>query len=262
MFLAKGIKLQHLGAFVVGILVGFLGGVFGKGGSAIATPLLSLIGYPGFLAVASPLPATIPGTLVASGEYWQSHLLDWQIVWWSIAMGIPATILGSLLTKFTGARPLLIVTGILVLGFGLSFLFLPKEKGSQGSSPLEPKENHPPHWRLRLVLIATGVGIVSGLLANAGGFLLAPAYARFLGQPIKKSFACSLAVSAVLALPGTIVHAYLGHISWTVTGLIALGSVPFSFLGAWIAIRTKPSRLERLYGLVLTALGVFFLFHL
>jgi uncharacterized membrane protein YfcA len=260
---AKGGKLQHLGAFIIGIIVGFLGGLFGKGGSAIATPLLSLIRYPGFIAVASPLPATIPGTLVASGEYWESHLLDWQIVWWSIAVGVPATILGSVFTKFTGARPLLIATAILVLGFGLSFLFLPRERKSGGSSPDQSvPETRPSYWRVRLVLIATGVGIISGLLANAGGFLLAPAYSRFLRQPIKKSFACSLAVSAVLAVPGTVVHAYLGHISWTVTGLVALGSVPFSYLGARIAIRTKASRLERVYGFVLTALGTFFLYRL
>jgi hypothetical protein len=122
-------------------------------------------------------------------------------------------------------------------------------------------EARPSYWHLRLVLVATGVGIISGLLANAGGFLLAPAYARFLKQPIKRSFACSLAVSAVLALPGTIVHAWLGHISWTVAGLIALGSVPFSYLGAKIAIHTKSSRLERIYGFVLTMLGAFFLLH-
>src|ERR1019366_3729213 len=71
--LTKGGEMQHLGAFVVGIVAGFLGGLFGKGGSAIATPLLSLVGYPGFIAVASPLPATIPGTLIASREYWQSR---------------------------------------------------------------------------------------------------------------------------------------------------------------------------------------------
>jgi hypothetical protein len=123
-------------------------------------------------------------------------------------------------------------------------------------------ETRPSLWHLRLILVATGVGIISGLLANAGGFLLAPAYARFLKQPLKKSFACSLAVSAVLALPGTIVHAYLGHISWPVAGLVALGSVPFSYLGAKVAIHTKSSRLERIYGLVLTALGGFFLLHI
>jgi uncharacterized membrane protein YfcA len=259
---AKGWKLQHLGAFFVGILIGFLGGLFGKGGSAIATPLLSLLGYSGFIAVASPLPATIPGTMIASAEYWESRLLDWEIVWWSIGVGIPATILGSFLTRFTGARALLIVTGILVLGFGLSFLFSPREKGRIGASPDQLAENRPDYWRIRLVLIATVVGIISGLLANAGGFLLAPAYSRFLGQPIEKSFACSLAVAAALAIPGTVVHAYLGHISWTVAGLVALGSVPFSYVGARIAIRTKASRLERSYGVVLTGLGAFFLFHI
>jgi len=48
----------------------------------------------------------------------------------------------------------------------------------------------------------------------------------------------------------------------TVTGLVALGSVPFSYLGARIAIRTKASRLERLYGIVLIVLGAFFLYQL
>lgn len=254
--------MQHLGAFVVGVVIGFLGGLFGKGGSAIATPLLSLIGFPGFIAVASPLPATIPGTLIASAGYWRTRLLDWEIVWWSIGVGVPATILGSVLTKYTGARPLLILTAILVLGFGLSFLLMPREKKSAGSVPDTPADNHPAYWRVRLALIATCVGVISGLLANAGGFLLAPAYSRFLGQPIKKSFACSLAVSAALAVPGTIIHAYLGHISWTVAGLIALGSVPFSYLGARVAIHSKSSSLERVYGVVLTALGVFFFFHI
>ena len=254
--------MRHLGAFAIGILIGFLGGLFGKGGSAIATPLLSLIGFPGFIAVASPLPATIPGTLIASAEYWQSDLFEWEIVIWSACVGIPATIVGSLLTKYTGSRILLILTGILVLGFGISFLFSPREKASVGLSPDQLAKIRPSYWRFRLVVIAIGVGIISGLLANAGGFLLAPAYSRFLKQPIKKSFACSLAVSAVLAIPGTVVHAYLGHISWTVTGLIALGSVPFSYLGARIAIHARASRLERVYGLVLTALGAFFLFHL
>jgi uncharacterized membrane protein YfcA len=155
------------------------------------------------------------------------------------------------------------LTGVLVLGFGISFLAWPREKTAQdGPTPNPSAQFRPSFWRARLVLIATGVGIISGLLANAGGFLLAPAYARFLRQPVKKSFACSLAVSAVLALPGTVVHAYLGHISWTVAGLVALGSAPLSFLGARVAIRTRASRLERIYGIVLTALGAFFLYQL
>ncbi len=254
---------RDLGAFLIGVAVGFLGGVFGKGGSAIATPMLSLIGFPGFVAVAAPLPATVPGTLVASAQYWRRKLLDWQIVWWSIGVGVPATVLGSWLTRFTGDRPLLILTGLLVLGFGAAFLLSPREKSD--AKELEEWSHEAPKpsfWVARLIAVAAFVGLISGLLANSGGFLLAPSYARLLKRPLKTAFACSLAVSAVLALPGTIVHAWLGHIDWKVTGFIALGSVPCSYLGAKVAIRTQASRLERWYGLVLTALGILFLFKL
>jgi len=251
--------LQHVGAFLIGVIVGFLGGLFGKGGSSVATPLLSLIGFPGFIAVASPLPATVPGTLIASAEYWEEHLLDWEVITWSLVVGVPATVAGSLLTGLTGARPLLLLTGILVLGFGLAFLFAPTEKDGE---PEPDDSERPPLWKLRLVAISAFAGIVSGLLANAGGFLLAPSYARFLKLPIKKSFACSLAAACAMAVPGTIVHAFLGHISWLVAVLVGLGSVPFSYLGAKLAIRSRPSKLERWYGLALTALGIFFLLHL
>ena len=242
--------------------MGFLGGLFGKGGSAVATPLLSLIGFPGFVAVASPLPGTVPGTLVASLQYWNSHLLDWEIFWWSVGVGVPATIIGALLSKVTGAGPLLVITALLVIGFGISFLFRPNEKRViESSAGMPEKRSRPSHWTFRLVIVACGAGLLSGLLANSGGFLLAPSYARFLKQPIKRAFACSLAVSSVLAIPGTIVHAYLGHVDWLVAGLIAFGSVPSSYAGASVAIRTRSARLERLYGLMLTALGIFFLVY-
>ncbi len=254
--------VQHFGIFFIGIIIGFLGGLFGKGGSAIATPMLSLIGIPGFVAVAAPLPATVPGTFIASVEYWRSNLLDWQIVIWSVIVGVPATIAGSYLTKYTGAKPLLIITGLMVLTFGLSFLLSPKEKKRVPVKKDSGAVIRPAYWRLRLVLVAAGVGLISGLLANSGGFLLAPSYARILDQHIKKAFACSLMVSMFLALPGTIVHAYLGHIDWTVTAFLAIGSVPFSYLGAKVAVKTKASSLERWYGVALTILGSFFLLKL
>jgi len=52
-----------------GAVVGLLVGLFGVGGSSIATPLLAVLGVPGLLAVASPLPATIPASLGAALPY-------------------------------------------------------------------------------------------------------------------------------------------------------------------------------------------------
>ena len=253
---------RYVGAFVTGVVVGFLGGLFGKGGSAVATPLLSLLGFPGYIAVASPLPATVPGTLIASAAYWKSNLLDWEVFWWSVGIGVPTIIIGSLLSAVTGAKPLLIATALLVLGFGLSFLVFPHKKVLPAVNGMNHGDERPSRWFLRLSVVSAGIGLISGLLANSGGFLLAPSYAKFLSLKIKKAFACSLGVSAVLAVPGTVVHAYLGHISWPVAGLVALGALPFSYLGAKVAIRTKSVKLERWYGLALTALGIFFLWRI
>jgi uncharacterized membrane protein YfcA len=253
-------SLQTIETSVIGVAIGLLGGLFGKGGSAVATPLLRLIGLPGYIAVASPLPATAPSTMVAAAAYWRGEYINWQIVRWGIAVGIPATALGAWLSRETGSPFLLLLTGLLVLGFGITFLLQRKNKTStpEGGAADDDRVSY---LELRLVVISTIVGIISGLLANSGGFLLAPLYAKVLKVPIKTAFACSLVVSAVLAIPGTAVHWYLGHISWYVAALVAFGSVPFAYAGARLAIRTDSGRLERLYGLALTVLGTFFVFH-
>lgn len=242
---------QNSATFGVGVLIGFLGGLFGKGGSAVATPLLKWIGLPGYVSVASPLPATLPSTLIAAIAYMRARFVDWEVVTWGVIVGVPATVVGAFLSQKTGEEPLLILTAILILVFGVSFFVRLRTDALVASS----------HRRLKTAIIAIFVGFISGLLANSGGLLLAPLYARVLKLPLKTAFACSLLVSAALSVPGTAVHWYLGHISWTVTLLIALGSIPFAYLGAAIAVRTRAAQLERWYGLVLTFLGLFFLIH-
>ena len=110
-----------------------------------------------------------------------------------------------------------------------------------------------------LALVAVIVGISAGLLANSGGFLLAPLMMTVVKLPIRPALATSLAVSAVLAIPDTIVHAALGHIDWTLVAVFAATSVPLSFAGARVALRIDAHRLERLYGAVLIILGATFL---
>src|SRR3954453_1967728 len=85
---------------VVGLGVGFLGGLFGKGGSAIATPLLAAVGVPAIVAVASPLPATVPATFVAYRRYHRLGLADTQTIRWSVAIGVPATVAGAVATRW------------------------------------------------------------------------------------------------------------------------------------------------------------------
>jgi len=249
--LASNTGVDWWAVALIGVGIGFCAGLFGKGGAALATPLLHIVGVPALVAVAAPLPATIPSTMAGSVPYWRSRLLDRQLLAWSVAFGVPATLAGAWASRLVDPTALLKLTDVIIAGLGVRFLL-----GTHAApAPDEPIRG----YRSRLVAVAVLVGGVSGLLANSGGFLLAPLYLAVLRRPIKTSFASSLAVAAVLAVPGTFVHWALGHIDWHVVAVFGSTSIPGSYLGASLAVRTEGARLERIYGAGLTVLGLTFL---
>lgn len=239
--------------FCIGAGIGFLGGLFGKGGSAIATPLLAAIGLPPIVAVAAPLPATIPGTLAAARPYAKAGHIDRQVMGWSISVAIVTTIIGAVATDWISGSLLVKVTDAIIAMLGIRFLVKPTTVESAAD------DGAVAHRGAKTIVVAGVVGLAAGLLANSGGFLLAPLYLAVLRMPVKSAFGTSLVVSCVLAIPGTIVHAALGHIDWAVVACFGVASVPLSALGARVALRTRAERLERVYGAVLAVLGIGFL---
>ena len=239
-------------AALTGLAIGFLSGLMGKGGSAIATPLLHAIGFPAIIAVASPLPAAVPSTMMAGWAYSRQRLVDWRVVRWSVLFGVPSTAAGALMTSWVSGNVLVRVTDVVLIALGIRMAI-------SAYRPARSAVQHtvPEAWQLATV--AVSVGVISGLLANSGGFLLAPVFITALKLPIKSALASSLAVSTFLAIPGTIVHASLGHINWTLVLVFGSTSVPLAFLGARTAMRIDAHRLERGYGAMLVLLGVVFL---
>lgn len=238
---------------LVGAFTGLLGGLFGKGGSAIASPLLALGGIHPYAALASPLPATIPATLVAALAYRRAGHVDTEVLRTTVIVGLPATVLGALLSAVVGGATLLIVCDVIVALLGVRILLRDRspDRILVGGPTPEPEHSGP----ARVVPVAITAGLISGLLANSGGFLLAPLFATFLGLPIKRALGTSLAAAAVLAVPGTIVHAALGHVSWSIAVPFGLASIPLSACGARLALGTDAGRLEVTYGVVLIVLG-------
>lgn len=235
--------------FLIGLVSGYLGGLLGKGGSAVGTPLLQLAGVSAFFAVASPLPAAIPGTLVSSLAYLRKGLYDRGVVGWSVLSGVPMTLLGAWMSKFLGGTWLLLLSDLVIALLGASFLLRPTAEETR-----LPVTGSTKAWRSALV--GAAAGFASGLLANAGGFLLAPLFVRVLRLDLKTAFACSLVSATALAVPGTVVHLLLGHIDWKVVLCFGLGSVPFAYLGAATAVRMKVRVLEPVFGAALLIIGI------
>lgn len=113
---------------VVGAVLGALSGVFGVGGSSLATPLLSLLGLPGLIAVASPLPATLPTALTAAWPYLREHHIRPRAALWSLLGAARATVAGALLSRLAGGGPLLIASGVVLAAVGVRVLHPVSEK--------------------------------------------------------------------------------------------------------------------------------------
>jgi Sulfite exporter TauE/SafE len=157
----------------------------------------------GAAAVASPLAATTPSTLLAARRYHELGLVDSRVLAWTFGAGAPATLLGALASRAAGGGVLVLLSELVLLTLGIRIV-------ARRGDPHERSQNEVATWRLAAVAVTTG--LAAGLLANAGGFLLAPLLVTVLHRPLKVAFGTSLAAATVLAIPGTAAHAALGHI--------------------------------------------------
>jgi uncharacterized membrane protein YfcA len=234
-----------------GAAIGILVGLFGVGGSAIATPVLALLGVPGLLAVASPLPATIPAALAAVGPYARRGEVNRVTAGWSLLGAIPATVAGALLSRVVGGQALLVASGVVLVVIGWRLL-QPVAAGTVEAG-VARREN-----RVLLTTTAAGVGLFTGLLANGGGFLLVPVYLLLFGLSIAEAAGTSLVVVAVLTVPTLVTHVALGHVDWGVALPFALGAIPAGAVSARLAGRISGEAVQRAFGWLLIVSGVGF----
>jgi uncharacterized membrane protein YfcA len=63
-------------------------------------------------------------------------------------------------------------------------------------------------------------------------------------MPLKRALGPSLAAIAIIVIPGTAVHAALGHIDWSIFLWLTVGVVPGAALGSRWAIRARERTLR------------------
>ncbi len=242
---------------LIGLFIGLTAGMFGIGGALMATPLLKLIlGLPSVLALATPLPATIPAALSGSVAYARQKLLRLDIAGWVLITAIPMNLLGAYLTDFVSGPLLMVVTGIALAYSAWIFIQRGWNLGKKNKVILGDQEEK--ISRQTLFIAGIGAGFLSGFLAIGGGIVLVPTFVKALRLPTKQALATSLLCVAALAIPGVTVHALLDHIDWQVALILCTTVIPMSYLGARIATSLKNVTLERAYGIAMLIFAIFF----
>jgi uncharacterized membrane protein YfcA len=239
--------------FVVaaGAGIGVLMGLFGVGGSSVSTPVLSLLGASGLVALASPLPATIPAAVLAALTYIREGETRPRAAMWSLVGGVPATVVGALLSPLVGGQALLVASGIVLVVVGLRVV-RPIETAAREIGTVR-RQNRP-----LLMAASAGVGLFTGLLANGGGFLLVPLYLLVFGLRMRQAVGTSLVVIAVLSLPTLATHWALGHIDWALAATFGAGLLPGALVGGRLAHLIAGPSVRRAFGVFLMGFGGFF----
>lgn len=232
-----------------GLAVGVLFGLFGVGGSSFATPALGLLGVPGLIAIAAPIPATIPAAIAGMIAYVRRGEVEWPVARWAIYGGVPATVVGALLSRYVGGQSLLVASGVVLAAVGVRILLPLPEKSLAGLA----------RRRAGVVIPAAAtIGLFTGLLANGGGFLLVPLFVLVLGLTMPQSAGTSLVVIAVLSVPTLATHWALGHIDWSVAAAFGVGSIPGALIGSRLAQRLPAEAMKRGFGVLLIGFAVYF----
>jgi uncharacterized membrane protein YfcA len=264
--------LQVFLAILIGFFSAVLAGMFGIGGAAVTTPSLRLILDTSLaIALGTTLPVTIPTAAVSAFTYWRRGLVETRVAGICCASGIVGATGGAILTAWVNLHYLMLLTGVMVIYIAMMTLrhgilgrgvaadldeVAPREV--RADAPDEVYCDTAPSIALALA-IGFVAGVFSGLLGVGGGVLLIPGFLYLMRMPIRRSFATSLAVIAVIAIPGTIVHSFLHHISWPLVLYLVIGSIPGAYVGARLNLRTAERTLYILFGALLGAFGVIFI---
>lgn len=246
--------VHNLELLMVGLGIGVVFGLFGAGGSAFATPVLALVGIPGVAAVASPLPGMLPAAFMGARRAIRTGTLDRRIAGLAIAGGVPGTIIGALASSQVGGHRLLVLSGLMLFAVGARVLM---PDPADHVATCAARRNH----NSLVVSLSFAIGLVTGLLANGGGFLLVPLFVVILGLTAKEAAGTSMLAVGALTLPTLVTHWALGHIDWPVALIFALGMFPGSIAGTHLAQRVSAQRARRAFGVVLVTFAGCFLVH-
>lgn len=243
-------------SLIIGLVTGVLSGMFGVGGAIISTPAIRLLlNVAPLIAVGTTLPVVLPAAVSGGIVYWRNGLIDKRFVLPLAGGGIAGSLAGAFTTRLFSGHILLIVTAGIIAGIAGQFMYeaLSGHKIfdlviGRGQGRVIPEAGAPV-----LVLIGAAAGFVSGLLGIGGAIILNPVLVFGFRVPIKKAFGTSLLIIAIIAIPGSIVHALLGHVDWGVAAWLSLGVVPGGYLGAKITAKAKSKTVEISFGLFLLA---------
>ena len=213
-------------ALMSGAVVGALLGVFGGGGSVLATPLLLYvvgIGDP-HVAIGTSAAAVAVNAAINLLGHGHGGRVKWPCATVFAGAGLLGAFLGSSLAKAVDGQRLLLFFAAAMAAIALSMLRRPKSAGDPDVRIT---------WPLMMKLAPVGVltGLAAGFFGIGGGFLIVPGLMAATGMTLANAAASSLLSVSVFGAATSLNYAVSGQVNWPIAALFILGGLGGGALG-------------------------------
>lgn len=265
----------------LGLLVGFMSGMFGVGGGFLTTPLLVFTGVPPAVAVASSATQVTGASVSGALGHYRRQAVDPKMGIYLVAGGLVGAALGSVLFQWLQRQGQVdVVIGIIYVLFlaGVGALMLKEAAGAvlaeRAGQPPRRRHRRQPAWLRKLpwqtrfprsglvtsvlvpLTLGALVGILTFVMGIGGGFILVPALLYVVGMPASVVVGTSLFQIVFVSAAATLLHATQSQtVDLLLAGLLLMGSVVGAQLGARTAARLPAARLRLFLALLLLAVA-------
>jgi len=266
-----------IGTPAIGVVVGFLSGVFGVGGGFIMTPALHiLLGIPYPVAVGSGLFAIPFYSVAGILRHRRLGHVQFPLAFLTFAFMVPGIFLGTILLEILSTTSNQQLNVILDLCFLLVILVSSvmvineyRRWKLRAAPPVDLTTiryqyalRHPPTPPLvgtilvrtiPLAVLGLISGFLSGLLGVGGGFILVPAFTAMFRLPSVVAIGTSLVIVALSSLGGALMHLHLGNVDLVIVPLLAAGALLGTIFGSSLTPKLRGSKIRLGFLLVLVA---------
>jgi uncharacterized protein len=246
--------LMTAATFVLGLLLGGLGGLFGIGGGLIAIPVLGLAyGMDQQLAQGTALVMIVPNVFLGFWRYRQRIGVDLRI-----ATTLAICAVG--VTYFTARFATRVHAGYLRAAFAAFIVILAIYYAMRILRTGKPKNPRKPlKWGWTSIVGVVG-GFLSGMFGVGGAVVAPPALTTFFGVTQAEAQGLALALIA----PGTGIalwtYARAGEVDWSMGLPLAAGGMIGIYGGVAVAHRLPERQLRLLFcGLLVVTAGMLIL---
>lgn len=234
---------------VIGVVAGFLSGVFGVGGGVLIVPALVLAArYEQRLAHGTSLASVLPIATSGLVGFALQDSVDWPAALLLVVGSVLGAMVGTRLLQLLPVRTLALAFTVLLVATAAQLVLSSPEGVGRGELTVATAAG--------LALLGLGAGTLAGLLGVGGGVVMVPGMVLLFGMPAAVAKGTSLAVIIPTAVTATRRNLAVGNADLAAAAAIGLSGMATALAASRLSVLMSEATANALFAVLLLVLAV------